>query len=127
MNSVPAVHKGLEHFIISPYTRRMLTYFKVYGNPRLKFLLTRKHVAISTISIYKLAKNFSLLEETPAAGALLYDGGTSFVGWDEVAPVSRPNSHQLLTAIAQLSFTNWWAKVIAIYKMLVLLTLVRIK
>lgn len=127
MNSVPAVHKGLENFIISPYTRRMLTYFKIYGNPRLKFLLTRKHVAISTISIYKLQKNFNLLEDTPAAGALLYDGGTGFVGWDEVTPSSRLNSVQLFTSLAQLSFANWWAKVISLYKTLILLTLRHLK
>lgn len=126
MNSVPAIHRGLENVITSPLTRRMLSHFRVYGNPRLKFILKQKNLALSLISIYNLEKNFTKLEDTRAAGPLLYDGRTSFMSWDEITPSHKFNYAELWNSILHLCWEQAVAQVVALYKTLVLLSYTRI-
>ena len=52
-NSIPALNKGSEDVFTGTYTRRILSRFKVYSNPRLRFLerFASSHVLPSSIYV----------------------------------------------------------------------------
>lgn len=52
LNSTPAILKGSEDVFTSSYTRRVLNYYKIYSNPRLKFLQLYKNTRPLNVSFY---------------------------------------------------------------------------
>ena len=51
-NSIPSLHKGSEDVVASTYTKRILNYFKMYSNPRLRFFLSFKYARPLQIACY---------------------------------------------------------------------------
>lgn len=128
-NSIPALNSGSEDVITSTYTKRILNYFKIYSNPRLKFFLSFRGGRPLHVSCY------------PGYGGSLFDVDHYFEPNNAVVPTLTDNVNSLTPlyddpdnpspnpnpdlSVFDLLTRHFYAILISLYKTLVLLTITR--
>lgn len=72
-NSIPALHKGSELVVLSSCTRKILTYFTRFNNPRIRFILSFKNWNFSVMSYRSNYWNFEYEERNSYVTPIFLD------------------------------------------------------
>ena len=125
-NSIPCLHKGSLDVITGSVTRRVLSYFNHFSNPRLKFLRFMKYSAILSVSYDPNHLDLSDFESHAALVPLVVDNLGSVLPLN-LSPVGDnvPEIFQINDLFNSI-FATWLLNLRALYQTSILLLLMRI-
>ena len=125
-NSIPCLYKKAESIVVSTVTRKVLRYFNVFCNPYLRFLLSIKYVALASASYHESYIDYEVfLDETPIS-TLVSDSVNSKLPLNYKDLLTSQTAHKTISLLMQTSIQINRFSVKELYKVLILLTLLRI-
>lgn len=127
MNSIPCLHKGTEDVVAATTTRKVLRYFNHFQNPRLKFLLSNKHLARMVLSYDARYSNLSKWDEKSPFTPLLKDHIKTFLPYRSVDVVKTSQAKSILLTTLAWPFVNHLLTLKSLYKIIVLLSYLRVR
>ena len=121
-NTIPCNYKGAEDFLVGTFSRKILTYFIKFNNPRLKFFLFFKNVNLSVVSYISSVSSQLPSVNYPFLIPLIPDELRTYEIRSN-SQITRTTAFlNLLETVSKLTFN----KVIIFYKIIILLSLKRL-
>lgn len=107
------------------FTRRILKYFQLHSNPRFAFLRFFKNARMLAVSYYAKEDNYLSIKDNLSVVPLFTDNLTSMVPYDhaETSHCALVSCYKLLAAVP---LEILFAQLLAIYKVLIALTSLRL-
>lgn len=125
-NSIPALHKGSELVVLSSCTKKILTYFTRFNNPRIHFILSIKNWSFSVMSYKPSYWTFDYEERNSYVTPIFLDSFNSVFHTYQPSLLKSNESITLLRRLWSFATQSVTSGAKHIYKILILTLLAQI-